>query len=1689
MKRDDRFGRPFRRHPLAAAALLACIEAASALPQGERVVAGEVGFARPGPGSLTIQQRSAKGIVSWGAFSIERGEFVRIQQPQSSSVLLNRVRGADASRIFGQLTANGQVFLLNPNGVLFAPGAQVDVGGMVASTLGLSDDDFLAGRYRFSGTGGSVVNQGRISAAERGTVALLGGSVRNDGTVEARLGTVALAAGSAMTLDLAGDGLSRIVVTRAAIDAQVANGGAIVADGGAVLLKASAVEALAGDAVGNSGVLRARTLVEREGRIVLDAGDRGTTVVTGTVDATAPSAGTRGGEVRLLGQHVGLAGTAVVDASGAAGGGRVLVGGSLQGADPAVRNAAATFVGPGATLRADALDRGAGGQVIVWSDEATRVHGTLTARGGPRGGNGGLVETSGKHLDSAGARVDASAPKGRGGTWLIDPVDVEIREGPVGGSENVTDSPDFESFFNSDAPSVVTSGDIEAALDTGTSVRVATGADAAIPQPGDITIAYGTTIQKSAGADATLSLEALRHIQSAPGSNEGSGTITISSTSGRLAIDFNARSAGGAVGAIALQDVEISTNGGSVRMYGASDAAAGRARGDNLTFQGIGLSDVSIDTVPSGGGAGGNVVLRGQGGSIPSGAGQLAGGGVAIFGGRNTASGSFAINAGSGSVTIDGVAGPGAGGAGVRIEGDATTAVLTTSGAVSITGVGSTPGAGFGSGGTGVRISLDSEGSGDGPRVATAGGNLRVRGTGGAGGPSGQGGHGVVVANATLATTSGTVSLLGTGGAGGAGQNNTDGTGEFGGRGGRGIYLSAAAVSSTSGAMTITGTGGAGGNGGTGVDGGSGGDGGQGIELAMSSLTTNQGAITMTGQAGAAGAGGAASDGSAGFGGWGADGVRINGSSVATNSGNLTLTGTGSVGGADGSGDASASLHGSGVALGHDLDSEGSPEAGEVTTGSGAIRITGFATTAAGGCDCDQAGVLVGAGSSVESTAGGTIDIRGRGVGPAAASSWLPGVWLQDASVATSGSGPGTIVVSGESTSGGPGLVFDGAAAVGGSATTGNIVLRAAGRAGVDSLELDGTIQGSGVLNIRPGGVAADGALTASDSTPIAIGQAAPATATGLAVDSAELAALEDGFSAIVFGSDTHTGLIRIVGATSFDDSVTLQNGGFGSAGISIDASLASAGNTILLSSGGPVGQAAGAPISAAALLLHGTQPQSSFQLTNSGNQVARLATHYEQVSAASTAPVVNFVNAGALTIGPAAVGGSAPSATGFDSATNQPEVISAARSTSGGDLQVRTATGDLRLTQDVATLGSDITLVAAGVLDNAGDAQLAPGGSGRWSVWADTWVGEDRGGLSASAPNPNIYGCAFGAASCASGAALPASGNHFFYVQRPTISVAADDKQRTYGAANPPLTFTFSGLLSANGDTLADAFAGQPSTAATASSSVGDYAITASPLTSPVGYRVSFTPGVLTVDPAPLTIRADDKTKVYGSAVPALTRTVTGLVLGETQGVISGGQPGTTATASTGVAEGPVPITLSPASAANYSITLVDGQLTITRAPLTVTADDKTKLAGTRNPALTASFSGFVAGDTPAIAQAAGMQLSTTAQTLSPPGEYPIRVDPFVLSNYTITTVPGTMRVLPPAQLENPTRAMASETSDLYGRNIGLPTMCFAPGVAVFERTALQTDTLSIEWSRVRQKPNLGNCVGIDQTNACSDF
>lgn len=281
---------------LSAGVMLAFGVSVHALPQGGVVAAGTASIAG-GSSNTTITQTTANAVINWQSFSIGAGQAVQFIQPGANAVTLNRVLGADPSSIMGSLSANGQVFLLNPNGVLFGSGSSVNVGGLVASTLGISDASFMAGQYALSNTGGTgtVLNQGTLTAAEGGYVALLGRDVKNQGVISARMGTVLLAAGNAMTLDLGGDGLLNVSVTQGAVNALVDNGGLIRAAGGRVLLTTQGAGNLLQTVVNNTGVIEAQTLSSRSGQILL-LGDMqsGTMNVGGTLDASAPNGGNGG---------------------------------------------------------------------------------------------------------------------------------------------------------------------------------------------------------------------------------------------------------------------------------------------------------------------------------------------------------------------------------------------------------------------------------------------------------------------------------------------------------------------------------------------------------------------------------------------------------------------------------------------------------------------------------------------------------------------------------------------------------------------------------------------------------------------------------------------------------------------------------------------------------------------------------------------------------------------------------------------------------------------------------------------------------------------------------------------------------------------------------------------------------------------------------------------------------------------------------------------------------------------------------------------------------------------------------------------------------------------------------------------------------------------------------------------------
>ena len=449
--------------------------------------------------------------------------------------------------------------LVNQNGIVFGNNARIDVGALIATTHDIANQDFLAGRLNFNIAGrpdAAITNLGNITAADRGLVALVAPSVRNDGVIVARLGKIALAAGGGFTVDMYGDDLIQLIVDEAHPAAQhlVTNTGRLSADGGYVLLTASSARDVVDSVVNTSGIIEARSIGEINGEIVLLGDDASTVNVAGALNASGNHRGETGGRIIATGEMVTVAEGAHLNADGASGGGRVLVGGDYLGGqvtDPAPHakatlepetayTARTTTIEEGSTLSASATQSGDGGKVIVWSDEQTLVDGRLLALGAG-GDDGGFIETSSAGQLGVGV---AEILAGQGGLWLLDPTHIQV-------TDFDSDSGDFR-FINA--------ATINSSLNVGSSVVLrATGTTA--------TIMISEDIVKSRGSDASITLE-----------SEGSVTIAnadIISTAGKLDVSIITAQQGDRLqaffnpGLLRMTNSVIRTNGGDFQFSGA----------------------------------------------------------------------------------------------------------------------------------------------------------------------------------------------------------------------------------------------------------------------------------------------------------------------------------------------------------------------------------------------------------------------------------------------------------------------------------------------------------------------------------------------------------------------------------------------------------------------------------------------------------------------------------------------------------------------------------------------------------------------------------------------------------------------------------------------------------------------------------------------------------------------------------------------------------------------------------------------------------------------------------------------------------------------------------------------------------------------------------------------------------------
>lgn len=417
----------------------------NALPDGGQVVGGSAAISTPNASTMQINQMTDKAIINWNGFSINVNELVKFIQPSSSAIALNRVIGADPSVILGQIAANGRIFLINPNGILFGSSAKVDAAGLLATTLNIKDSDFMSGKYIFnqdiSKLSSYVINKGEIKVADNGFVLLVAPAVSNEGLIIANLGKVVMGTGNKLTLDFFGDGLITYVVEGKVLDSvtgpdgqpltsAVSNTGTIKADGGHVLLTADASNQLLSSVINQTGIIEAKSLINKNGEIILSGGSEGVVANYGTLDVSAKESGVNGGNVTITGEYIGHAGTILADGFDNASAGNVYINSTKY-----------TLLTSGSFISASGKGMNSnGGDIRILSDmnsgtTVVRNGARLEAKGGDISGDGGFVEVSAANFSFYGS-VDTSAKNGKTGTFLLDPAYLEIIDGAGPGDQD-----------------------------------------------------------------------------------------------------------------------------------------------------------------------------------------------------------------------------------------------------------------------------------------------------------------------------------------------------------------------------------------------------------------------------------------------------------------------------------------------------------------------------------------------------------------------------------------------------------------------------------------------------------------------------------------------------------------------------------------------------------------------------------------------------------------------------------------------------------------------------------------------------------------------------------------------------------------------------------------------------------------------------------------------------------------------------------------------------------------------------------------------------------------------------------------------------------------------------------------------------------------------------------------------------
>ena len=576
---------------LALVAPAAAQPAPNARPMGGQVTAGSASIATT-PAATNITQSTNRAAIDWTSYNIGSQQSVNYQQPSSTSITLNRVTSSDPSQIAGKINANGQIVITNQSGVTFYQGSEVNAQSVVVSAAGITNQNFMAGKMAFdqaANPNARIVNAGTITVKQAGLAALVAPSVANSGVINARLGQVVLAGAAAHTLDMYGDGLVSIDVTKQvttvpigtdgrAVTALVTNTGTIRADGGVVQLTASAADGVVQTLVRAGGHIQANTVGNQTGRIEV-AGTGGSVVVEGRLAADGRAPGATGGQVMVAGSGTTtIAATAHISASGRAGGGTVAIGTTLaratgSGAAPAGTSARAV-IASGARISANATAQGNGGRITVLSTHQTAVGGALAAKGGKSGGDGGYIEMSGEQGFSLTGTADTSAPHGALGTILLDPRDLTISSNSA---STITPNPNPPNIAYGDGgtttDAVVSPGQLtvltgQLVLQASRNLTVAS--NLSYPQ-GSVTLQAGNNLTVNSGVTLSTGGNLLLYAgySGIPGYNPA-GTLSVQGSISGEGLDLRAGSGGITLGGTltASTALELTTAGAVTQTAG-----------------------------------------------------------------------------------------------------------------------------------------------------------------------------------------------------------------------------------------------------------------------------------------------------------------------------------------------------------------------------------------------------------------------------------------------------------------------------------------------------------------------------------------------------------------------------------------------------------------------------------------------------------------------------------------------------------------------------------------------------------------------------------------------------------------------------------------------------------------------------------------------------------------------------------------------------------------------------------------------------------------------------------------------------------------------------------------------------------------------------------------------------------------